>query len=93
MSRFTKALKKAAKPGVLVIALVVLVGLPATGAAGPAEKLWSVVAHFEYEDGFAFDYVLGTGLSTAEMAARLKECGQSQSTGSVVRYHCYPVAE
>jgi hypothetical protein len=51
------------------------------------------VIHFEYQDGTEFDYVLATGVSTPEMAAMMRECGASHSTGSVVRYHCFPIAE
>jgi hypothetical protein len=79
--------------GILAAALTAVAGFQVTGLAAHTEKLWSVVVHFEYQNGFEFDYVLGTGLSTAEMTAILQDCGRSHSTGSVVRYHCYPIAE
>ena len=58
-----------------------------------AARLWSIVAHYEYEDGFEFDYVLARGVPTQDLGAALADCGRSHSVGSVVRYHCYPVAE
>ena len=48
---------------------------------------------FQYQDGFEFDYVLQRGVSTTDMAAALADCGRSHWTGSVVRYHCYPVPQ
>ena len=60
-------------------------------AQGP--RLWSIVVHFEYQNGFEFDYVLERGVPAAELGAALGECGSSHWVGSVVRYHCYPVAE
>lgn len=87
------AVKKGLVSGVLATALAALVGFQATEAAAQVEQLWSIVVHFEYADGFEFDYVLRTGVSTAEMADVLQDCGRSHRTGSVVRYHCYPVPE
>jgi hypothetical protein len=51
------------------------------------------VVHFQYENGFEFDYVLERGVSTENVGAALAECGRSHRSGSVVRYHCYPVPE
>ena len=87
------ALKKGLISGVLAAALAALVGFQAAEAAAQVEQLWSVVVHFEYADGFEFDYVLRTGVSTAEMAGVLQDCGRSHRTRSVVRYHCYAVPE
>jgi len=86
-------LRNGVMAGVLAAALFAPTGLQATGASAPLEKLWSIVIHFQYDNGFEFDYVLRTGVPTAEMPAALEECGSSHWTGSVVRYHCYPVPE
>jgi hypothetical protein len=94
MSRTTmmKAARKILLPGVIAAAAAVLMGLNASEAtAGP--RTWSVAAHFAYEDGFEFDYVFARGVSTEDMPKILAECGQSHWTGSVVRYHCYPIPE
>lgn len=94
MSRLTKHTHtKKLVTGLVAAALTALVGFQATGMAAPAEQLWSVVVHFRYESGFEFDYVLRRGVSTTEMTGVLQECASSHWTGSVVRYHCYPVPE
>lgn len=88
------ALKKGLMARACATALAALVGLPLAGAAvHAAPRLWSIVVHFQYADGFEFDYVLDTGVPTSEVGAALAECGRSHSTGSVVRYHCYPIPE
>jgi RsiW-degrading membrane proteinase PrsW (M82 family) len=79
--------------GVFVAALIALIGFAATELAAQGQRLWSIVIHFQYQDGFEFDYVLQRGVSTPELGAALAECGRSHRTGSVVRYYCYPVAE
>jgi hypothetical protein len=76
----------------IVAAVIALIGFQATGVAAQAPS-WSIVIHFQYQDGFEFDYVLQRGVSTSELGAALAECGRSHRTGSVVRYYCYPVAE
>jgi hypothetical protein len=86
-------MKKALMRGAFVAALTALVGFGGTGLAAQGQRLWSIVIHFEYQDGFEFDYVLERGVSTADLGAALAECGRSHRTGSVVHYHCYPVAE
>ena len=88
-----KAMKKALVNGVFVAAVTALIGFPVTGVAAQGQKLWSVVIHFQYPDGFEFDYVLERGVSTADLPAALAECGRSHWVGSVVQYHCYPVQE
>ena len=88
------ALKRGLMPGLFATALTTLIGLTlASAAVHAAPQLWSIVVHFQYADGFEFDYVLDTGVPASELGAALAECGRSHSTGSVVRYHCYPVAE
>ena len=89
MSRPMKVLMR----GVFVVALAALIGFQGTGVAAEGQRLWSVVVHFEYQNGFEFDYVLERGVSTANLAAALAECGRSHEIGSVVRYHCYPIPE
>ena len=96
MSRLTiqRAVKKMLVPGTFAVALATLIGLHATTvSAQPAERTWSIVAHFLYQDGFEYDYVIRTGVTNEERASMLAECGASHWTGSVVRYHCFPVPE
>ena len=94
MTRLTalKAMRKALTIGVFVAAVTALIGFQASGVAAQP-PLWSIVVHFQYEDGFEFDYVLEQGVSTADLGAALAECGRSHWNGSVVRYHCYAVPE
>ena len=88
-----RAMKKLLMQGVFVAALTALIALGATGVAAQEQRLWSIVIHFQYQDGFEFDYVLERGVSTEDVGAALADCGRSHRTGSVVRYHCYPVPE
>ncbi len=85
-----QAIKKLFLPSVLATALAALIGgAPAEAAA----RTWSIVVHFTYQDGSEYDYVLRTGVATQDMPSMLAECGASHSTGSVVRYHCFPIPE
>jgi hypothetical protein len=95
MQRLTTltAMKNVLTQGVFVAALAALIGIHATGVAAHGQRLWSIVIHFEYQDGFEFDYVLEKGIATADVAAALADCGRSHWSGSVVQYHCYPVQE
>ena len=96
MPRLTtlRAMKKVLMPGVFIAALTALIGFGAAGVAAQGhQQLFSIVVHFQYQDGFEFDYVLEQGVPAAEIGAALAECGRSHWTGSVVRYHCYPVPE
>jgi hypothetical protein len=87
-------MKKLLLPGLFAAALAALIGFQApTVSAQGASRLWSIVVHFEYQNGFEFDYVIAEGVSTETVPSILAECGQSHWTGSVVRYHCYPVPE
>ena len=88
-----RPMKKVLMQGVFVAALTALIGFQVTGVAAQGQGLWSIVIHFQYQDGFEFDYVLQRGESTENLAAALAECGRSHWTGSVVQYHCYPVPE
>src|SRR5262245_4673117 len=72
---------------VFVAILTALIGFGATDLAAQGQRLWSIVIHFQYQDGFEFDYVLERGVSSSELGAALAECGRSHRTGSVVRYH------
>jgi hypothetical protein len=86
-------MKKVLMQGVLFAALTALIGFHVTGLAAQGQGLWSIVVHFQYPDGFEFDYVLERGVSTEDLPGALADCGRSHRMGSVVRYHCYPVAE
>ena len=88
-----RAMKKVLMPGVFVIALTGLIGFHVTGLTAQGQGLWSIVVHFQYPDGFEFDYVLERGVSTEGLPAALADCGRSHRNGSVVQYHCYPVPE
>lgn len=95
MSRVTmfKAVKKMLLPGVFAAAAAT-VGFHATAvSAQPAPRTWSIVAHFAYQDGLEYDYVVRTGVSTEDMPSFLADCGSSHWTGSVVRYYCFPLPE
>jgi hypothetical protein len=88
----SQTMKKVLIQAACAAALAVLIGFQGTGLAAQ-EQLWSIVIHFQYPDGFEFDYVLERGVSTADLRAALADCGRSHRTGSVVQYHCYPVQE
>jgi hypothetical protein len=88
-----RTVKKVVTHGLFAAALAATIGFGATPAAAAGPRLWSIVVHFEYQDGFEFDYVLERGVSAADVGAALADCGRSHQTGSVVRYHCYPVPE
>ena len=85
-----KAIKKLLLPSVFATALAALIGVVPAQAT---PRTWSIVVHFTYQDGFEYDYVLKTGVTNEEKASMLAECGASHWTGSVVRYHCFPVPE
>ena len=95
MPRLTtlQRMKTVLMQGLFVAAVTALIGFQGTGVAAHGQRLWSIVAHYEYEDGFEFDYVLARGVPSQDLGAALADCGRSHSVGSVVRYHCYPVAE
>ena len=95
MTRLTtlKTMKKALTMAVFAAALTALIGFQASGVAAQGQSLWSIVVHFQYQDGFEFDYVLERGVSAADLGAALGECGRSHRIGSVVRYHCFAVPE
>ena len=76
----------------IVAAATALIGFQASGVAAQ-EPSWSIVIHFQYQDGFEFDYVLERGVSRADLGAALAECGRSHRNGAVVQYHCYAVPE
>ena len=88
-----KAVRKVLVAGGLVASLLGLVEFQAAGVAAQGQRLWSIVIHFQYQDGFEFDYVLERGVPTQGVAAALADCGRSHRSGSVLRYHCYPVPE
>lgn len=79
--------------GLFVAATTALIGFQGTGLAAQGQRLWSIVVHFQYPDGFEFDYVIERGVSTRDLSDRLAECGRSHHYGQAIQYHCYPVAE
>jgi hypothetical protein len=80
--------------GALVLALTTLMGPPSAELAAPPDsQTWSIVVHFAYKDGSEYDYVIARGVPTREKSSYLAQCGASHWTGSVVRYHCYPIPE
>jgi hypothetical protein len=96
MSRLTtlRATKKMLLPVVFAAAVAALIGFHGAGlSAEGTSRLWSIVVHFEYQDGFEYDYVVARGVPTEMMPSMLAECGSSHWTGSVVRYHCFPIPE
>jgi hypothetical protein len=96
MRRLTRfnVLKKGLVPRVCATALTVLIGLQLAGAmVHAASQLWTIVVHLQYADGSEVDFVLDTGVPTSRVGDALAECGRSHSTGSVVRYYCYPVPQ
>ena len=79
---------------VLAVVLTGLIGLPNAGfAAQQNGRLWSIAVHLAYQDGFELDYVVATGVPTGDVASYLADCGASHWTGTVVRYHCFPIPE
>jgi hypothetical protein len=88
-----KAMRKVLRQGAFVAFLTAPFGSLATGVTAQEQELWTIMIHFQYQDGFEFDYVLERGVSTTEVGAALAACGRSHRTGSVVRYQCYPVPE
>jgi hypothetical protein len=96
MSGFTtlRSVKRIVLSGVFAAAVAALIGFQSTAVSAAGEsRLWSIVVHFEYQDGFEYDYVLARGVPTDIMPSMLAECGSSHWTGSVVRYHCFPIPE
>lgn len=80
--------------GLFAAALTAVIGFHATVvSAEAASQLWSIAVHIEYQDGTVYENVFAAGVSTEVMPSILKECGKSHWTGSVVRYHCFPIPE
>jgi hypothetical protein len=87
-------MRKKLLSGVLAVVMAALVGIASTGvSAQQASPLFSVVIHFEYANGFNFDYVLAEGVPASEAPSILQDCGRSHWTQQVVRYHCYVIPE
>lgn len=91
--KMRNVVKNAVMPGVFAAAVIALLGFQSTGLKAQGGGLWSIMIHFQYEDGFEYDYVLQRGVATQDIGAALAACGASHSTGSVVKYQCYPVPE
>ena len=80
--------------GVLATALTALVGFQATAvSAQGASRLWSIAVHIEYQNGTVYEQVFASGVPMSLMPSILEACGRSHWTGSVVRYHCFPIPE
>ena len=88
-----RAVKQVLMRGAFAAGLIALLGVQGTGVAAQAEALYSIVIHFQYPDGFEFDYVLARGVSSRDLGAALAECGRSHRNGSFVQYHCSAVPE
>jgi hypothetical protein len=87
-------MKKMLLPGVFAAALATVLGMNATGVSAEGRsRLWSVAVHIEYADGFVYENVFASGVPTEIMPSILADCGHSHWTGSVVRYHCFPIPE
>jgi hypothetical protein len=88
-------MKKQLLAGVLAVAMAaVMVGIGSTGvSAEPASRTFSIAVHFEYADGFNYDYVLARGVEPSDVHSMLQECGKSHWTKSVVRYYCFAIPE
>ena len=89
-------MRKTLASGMFATALLAATLFPATGlAAGRGAQTFSIVAHFEYVDGFEFDYTVASGVDASDVPSYLADCGRSHArgAGAVVRYHCYPVPE
>jgi hypothetical protein len=95
MPRLTtlKTMRKMLLPGAFAAALAALIGFHATVSVEAASRLWSIAVHIEYQDGFVYEQVFAAGVPTEIMPSILEECGRSHWTGSVVRYHCFPIPE
>ena len=86
-------MRKKAWSGVLAAAVAALLGVAAPSVAQEGARLWTVFVHLEYEDGTSYDVPLRRHVPMSEVVSVLQDCGRSHRTGSVVRYHCYPVPE
>ena len=87
-------MKKKVLLGILAAVAVAVLGLGATSASAQNEtQLWSVFVHLQYEDGTSYEVPLRRGVPNSEVVEVLQDCGRSHRTGSVVRYHCYPVPD
>ena len=87
-------MRKKLATGVLAALVTAVVGVQSTDAAAQwRTPTWSIIVHFEYADGFNYDYTVAKNVPTSEMPKYLQDCGSSHWSGSVVRYYCYPVAD
>lgn len=80
--------------GVLAVALAVLMGMYAPGvSARQNSPTFSIAVHLAYANGTSYDLVLARGVAAPDVSSMLADCGRSHRWGSVVRYHCYAIAE
>jgi hypothetical protein len=89
-----KPLKKMLVPAVFAVALSAVIGFHAAEVSAQQDsRLWTIVVHLEYQNGTEYDIPIATEVPTSLVPAYLGECGRSHWTGTVVRYHCYPIPE
>ena len=87
-------MKKRLVTGVLAAALMALGGIRGTGVAAlAASPTFSIVAHFEYADGFNYDYTVARGVAPSELSSFLAYCGAGHALQGVGRYYCHAVPE
>ena len=88
-------MKKRLATGALAAAVTALVGIQGSAvAAQSAAPTWSIVAHFEYIDGFQYDYTVARGVVASDLSSFLAYCGAGHGENrGVIRYYCYPVPE
>ena len=79
--------------GVLAVALAAVMGMSGSTVSAQQAPTFSIAVHLAYADGSSYDIVLARGVAASDVSSRLADCGRSHRTGSVVRYHCYAIAE
>ena len=86
--------KKLLSGVVLAVALAAFLGMHTTNvSAEQVSQSYSVVVHLAYANGDEYDIVIARGLDAREMSSMLADCGKAHRQGTVVRYHCYAIAE
>lgn len=88
-------MKKKLLAGVLAIAMAAaLVGINSTSvSAQPLSQTFSIMVHFEYANGFNYDYPLARGVEASDVSTILQACGKAHQAPSVVWFHCFVIPE
>ena len=87
-------MKKQVLAAAFVVALAAIGGFSSTDlSADQGSRSWSIAVHIRYPDGFVYDNIFRTGVSTSDLPTVLAECGRAHWVGSAVPYHCYPIPE